>query len=135
MIKFSRDIGWTHLFCLRARAPAPPNFFGSIRRGSAIRSVLSYATSFFFSSIALNASTYASNEHGLVDFKSQNLRLNKVDGRPVNANQAFAFTRMCDRSRGLEGNRVYIWACRGIIAPRTFFFPKVCTALVVDAIL
>jgi len=79
---------------------------------------------------------FASNEDGLVDFESQNLRLNEVDRRPIDTNQAFAFTRMRDRSRSLEENGcVHNWACRGIPVQRTFFFPKVCTALVGDAIL
>lgn len=34
----------THLFWKRARAPGPPNFFGSVRRGSATRSVRSNCT-------------------------------------------------------------------------------------------
>lgn len=43
----------TYDFCLRARAPPPPNFLGSIRLGSAIKRVRSYATNFFFNAIAL----------------------------------------------------------------------------------
>jgi len=79
---------------------------------------------------------FASDEDGLVDFKSQNLRLNEVDGRPVDTKQTFALTRMRDRSRGLEwGGTFNNQVCRNIPARRTFFFPKVCTALVEDAIL
>lgn len=49
---------------------------------------------------------FASNEDGLVNFESQDLRLNEVNGRPIDTNQAFAFTRMRDRSRSLEENVV-----------------------------
>lgn len=79
---------------------------------------------------------FASDENGLVDFESQNLRLNKVDGRPVDTEQAFSLTRMRDGSRGLAwGGKFNNQVCRNIPARRTFFFPNVCTALVEDAIL
>lgn len=46
------------LFCRLARAPFPPNFLGSIRRGSATNKVRSYWTKAFLSSRAEAASSF-----------------------------------------------------------------------------
>jgi hypothetical protein len=75
---------------------------------------------------------FAGYEDGLVDLKSQNLRLNEVDGRPVYTDQSFAFTRMRNRSCSLERHGTYTIQLVIYRMPtqRTFFFPKVCTALV-----
>ena len=73
---------------------------------------------------------FANHEDRLVDLKSKNLRLNEVDGRPVDTDQAFAFARMRHCSCSLERYSIYNWVCHGMPSQRTFFFPKVCTALV-----
>jgi len=79
---------------------------------------------------------FASNEDGLVDFKSQNLRLNEVDGRPVDTKQAFALTRMRDGSRGLlfperlygfGGRRHFVESQLGLTRGRRW-----CVSFVVD---
>jgi len=57
--------------------------------------------------IDIGEGIFTSHEDGFVDLISQDLRLNEVDGRPVNTDQALAFT--CMRYRGR----------------RLFFFPKV----------
>jgi hypothetical protein len=57
--------------------------------------------------IDIGEGIFSSYEDGLVDLESQNLRLNKVDGRPVNTDQAFAFTRMSHCCCSLERHGIH----------------------------